>query len=139
MCDCVFLSFTSNDYKEVFPENTGADFHFKLDKILEFDVNKWEVCLISFHNKNLKINDDFILCLDGVLQSHVGEQKLLPCIGRYPKQASIYTPVIPFRLTRQLFETLHIYINAKSELIKHCKETTSTVQLLFKRVGCAHF
>ena len=94
MCDCVYLSFTSNDYINIFPDNNDSSFQFKLDKMLEFDINKWEVCLLSFYNKNLKIDDDFIVCLDGVMHSRVGQHKLLPCIGRYPKQASTYTPVI---------------------------------------------
>ena len=139
MCESIYITFTSDDYKNTFPDNNGSSFQFKLGRIFEFEMNKWEVYLISFYNKNLSSDDNFVICLDGVIESYIGQQILLPCVGRYPLESSVRGLKLPFRLTRQLFETLHVYIYAKEDtVLKKCSASSSTVQLLFKRICCSY-
>ena len=139
MCDSIYITFTSDDYKNIFSENNGSNFQFNLDRILEFETDKWEVYLISFHNKQLSSDDDFTVCMAGVIESYVGQHLLLPCVGRYPLESSVSPLRVPFHLTRHLFESIHIYIHSKQDaILKKCANSVSTIQLLFKRIGCFH-
>ena len=136
MSDCFFISFTSEDHKTVFPENNGIAFQFKLNRELYFIKGEWEVTLISFFNENLKREYSYTVCLDGVIQSVTGENRLLPCIDRYPKLSYEYNQQLSFQLARNYFDKLLVYIHADDALLKRCQQKTSTVQLLFKRVKC---
>ena len=80
------ISFTSNDSKRIYPENSGCDFYFRLEKRLKTDQGRWNVTLFNFHNSEINPqNDTAIICMDGVTQSVVGDNMWLPCLNRYPK------------------------------------------------------
>ena len=136
MCDWFFISFTSDDHKTIFPNINGSAFVFKLDRELHFIKGEWEVTLISFYNEALKREYSFIICLDGVIQSVTGENRLLPCLDRYPKFLCINNQQLSFQLARGYIYKLHVYIHADESLLKLCQKKTSTVQLLFRRVKC---
>ena len=134
-CEEIFISFTSKDYVSIFPTNNGARFTFKLEEILILEkLDQWYVSLVDFYNRTLTHDSSFIICLDGVTHSVVGQQNSLPCIERFPKNSSLSQSPLKFRLTRQLFETLIVYIIGEASLIDACSKELTTVQILFEHI-----
>ena len=138
MSEFLFLiSFTSNDSKRIYPENSGRDFYFRLDKRLKTDQGRWTVTLFNFHNSEINPqNDTAIICMDGVTQSVVGDNMWLPCLDRYPKGNSVTHPPVSFKVTRDYFETLHIYLHGEESSLNRYSKHISTIQLLFQQERC---
>ena len=137
MSEVSFISFTSDDSKRIYPENNGCDFYFRLDKQLKTNEGGWTVTLLNFHNSEIyPEKDTVIICMDGVTQSVVGNNKHLPCLDRYPKAKSVSQPPVSFKVTRDYFETLHIYLDGKGSSLDRYSKRMSTVQLLFKQESC---
>ena len=133
----IFVSFTSDDCKHIFPLNNGYDFYFKLDRRMHLDTGRWKVLLVSFHNDKMKYAEDrVILCMDGLIHSIVGQNRYLPCLERYPKEGGVSHLPIPFRVSRDYFEVLYIYLDGEESLLNTYKDQRSTVQLIFKREHC---
>ena len=133
MCEFIFISFTSDDHKKTFTENNGTSFEFKLDRDFQFENDRWTVTLISFYNKKLSHEDSYIICLDGAIQSVTGENRMLPCLARFPKLSSENQQHLSIPLARDYFDRLSIFINAEESLLKRCRGHISTIQLLFRR------
>jgi hypothetical protein len=85
-------------------------------------VKKWTVKLISFHNSQLTSDDAYILCLDGVVQSITGENRMLPCLVRYPKLSSEQENNLSFPLARDYFDKLTVYLQGDESLLKRCQQ-----------------
>ena len=119
----VYISFTSNDSKLLYPGNHGYDFRIKLNKELILEHHMWSVHLVNFHNHNFDPQSDkVIICLDGVKESCTGQDIYLPCLQRYPKAKSINQLPLYFQLTQDYFQTIHIFISGDKEKLMSYKQ-----------------
>ena len=128
----IYVSFTSHDSKDIYPDNNGYNFRFKLNKDLILERRMWSASLVNFHNENFDHNSDrVIVCLDGVKESCTGENIYLPCLQRYPKSNSINQVPLYFQLTQDYFQTLHVFVRGDNKKLMSYKDKISTVEILF--------
>lgn len=133
MDDSFYISFTSDDSKFIFPRNKPTHFRFKLDKPLIFEGGKWTVTLVNFFHPDFSPDvTEMILCLNGIAQSILGDNKTLPMLQRYPlsteQPSSLHIPVM-----QNYFDSLEIFIIANRKHLNSLKRGKSLCTLHFKR------
>ena len=74
--------------------------------------------------------------MDGVTQSAVGDIRWLPCLDRYPKVNSVTHAPVSFKVTRDYFETLHVFLHGEESSLNGYSKHILTIQLLFQHQSC---
>lgn len=120
MSDSFYLTFTSEDTLNTYPDNTACHFRFKLNKPMILQRGKWKVSRLNFYHKKLRQHKmELFVCMTGIKESVVGDNRTLPMLQRYPLMTQNPTAhVLEQPVVQEYFECVEIYIRARQEVIE---------------------
>lgn len=121
MCDPFYISFTSEESKGTYPDNSPTHFKLKLAKPIHLQTGAWKVSLLNFYHPDfLPSQTEMFICMTGVQYSIVGENKLLPMLQCYPvsDQASHPSPLMEHTVVQDYFDCIEIYIKADKKTLE---------------------
>ncbi len=97
----------SNHSKDVYPNNTSADFVISLPKPIHLE-GEWECGFVQFYY-TASTDKPFYVCCDLVHESHVGDFKL-PILRRVQLKTTQFAHVIYAPMKTRDFNSIRVYM-----------------------------